>query len=120
MTTKTESFHSGEFILSEGNGAISREEITVVSGQDLVAGQVVGKISVGGKYKDYDNGASDGSQTAAGILLDAVDASGGDKKGVIIESDAEVKGDALDWGSETGSDITAGIADLLARGIKVR
>lgn len=45
MTTLTEGRHAGEFIVSEGNGLISREEITVNAGESLVAGQVLGEIT---------------------------------------------------------------------------
>src|SRR5262245_52025737 len=120
MPNKTESVHAGEFLISEANGHQSREEVTILANQVLKAGQVVGKITASSKYKDYDNAAADGSEVAAGVLFDAVDATGADKKGVIIERDAEVNADLLNWGAEAGGDITAGIADLLARQIKVR
>lgn len=38
----------------------------------LRAGLVLGKITASGKYKEYDNAASDGSQTAVGILANDV------------------------------------------------
>lgn len=38
----------------------------------LRAGLVLGKITSGGKYKQYDPSASDGSETAALILVDEV------------------------------------------------
>jgi hypothetical protein len=120
MATKTEPVHDGEFLISEANGHQSREEITVVSGQNLVAGAVVGKITATGKYKIYDDGAVDGSEAAAGVLFGAVDAGAADKKGVIIERDAEVNGDLLNWGANNAGGITNGIADLLTKGIKVR
>lgn len=114
MAILTESSHAGEFILSEANGNLSTEQIVVVSGQDLAAGTVVGKVTASGKYAAYSDGASDGTEVAAGILFDAVDASAADAAGVIVERLAEVKGDAL-----TGSDANA-VTDLLARNIKVR
>lgn len=117
---QTEKVHNGEFLISEANGELSREEVTVVSGQNLVGGSVVGKITATSKYAIYDNGASDGTQAAAGVLYGAVNASGGDKIGAIIERDAEVDGDLLNWGANDGAGITAGIADLLAKNIKVR
>ena len=120
MANQTEKVHDGEFLISEANGHQSREQVVVVSGQDLVAGSVVGKITATSKYKIYDNTAVDGSETAAGVLFGAVDASGGDKDGVIIERDAEIDGDLLNWGANDGAGITAGIADLLLKGIKVR
>lgn len=36
----TEPKHAGEFIISEANGELSREKITVASGQNLVDGQL--------------------------------------------------------------------------------
>lgn len=115
MTTLTEGKHAGEFLVSEGNGWISREAVTIVSGQNLVAGTVLGKITASGKYKAYSNAAADGSEVAAGILFDNVDASGGDVAGaVMIARHAEVNGDEL-----TGNDAN-GTTDLAALAIIVR
>jgi len=117
----TEGAHPGEFILSEANGNRSRENRTLVSGQNLGAGAVLGKISSGGKFTGYDNTAGDGSQAAAGILYASVDASDGDMDCVVIIRDAEVIGDALDFDAgQSGADQTAATVDLLALGIIVR
>ncbi len=118
MSVKTEGNHDAEFLLSEAEGHRSRNNVTVVSGQNLPAGAVVGVAST--KYKIYDNGASDGSEAAKGILLNAVDATDGDQPGVIIDRDAEVKDDLLDWGDNDGTGITAGKAELEALGIRIR
>lgn len=121
MATLTEARRTGEFILSEANGTISREAITVVSGQDLEAGTVVGKITASGKYTAYDDDNADGSQTAAGILYAAVDASGADAPGVIIARHAEVADALLIWaGTNDAGDKTAGKADLAALDIIIR
>jgi hypothetical protein len=120
MTIKTETVHGEEFLMSEANGDRSRENVTIVSGQNLVAGAVVGKITVGGKYAVYSNVAGDGTQAAAGVLLRAVNAASADQKGAIIIRDAEVDGDLLNWGANNEAGIAAGIADLLALGIVVR
>jgi hypothetical protein len=45
--TKTEGQHAGEFILSEANWNRSRDNVTVLSGQNLKAGAVVGRTSIG-------------------------------------------------------------------------
>ncbi len=113
MATLTEGNHPGEFIISEF-GSISREEITVVSGQNLVAGTVVGKVTASGKYKNYDDGAADGSEVAAGVLYADVDASAADTAGVILARLAEVNNNLL-----TGSDAN-GVTDLAALNIIVR
>ncbi len=117
----TEALRPGEFILSEANGSISREEVTIASGQNLAAGTVVGKVSASGKYIAYDDDNADGSQTAAGILYAAVDATSADKKGVIIARHAEVVTSLLTFvATNDAGDITAGKADLAALQIILR
>jgi hypothetical protein len=50
MAELSEGRYAGEFVVSEGNGSISRESITVLSGQNLGAAAVLGKITASGKY----------------------------------------------------------------------
>lgn len=116
----TETTHAGGFILSEANGTRSRDNITVVSGETLAAGAVLGKITASGKYAAYDNTAADGSEVAAGVLYAAVDASAADAAGVAILRDAEVNANELGWAANDATGITAGKADLKALGILVR
>jgi len=48
MTVLNEGKHTGEFLLSEGNGSISRETVTISSAAAaLVPGTVLGKITLG-------------------------------------------------------------------------
>ncbi|MGE0724260.1 MAG: head decoration protein [Alphaproteobacteria bacterium] len=47
MSTLTEGTHAGEAIVSEGNGSQSRDVVTVLSGQNLKAGHVIGRVTVG-------------------------------------------------------------------------
>lgn len=47
MTVLTEGQHTGEFLVTEANGSLSRETVTVLSGQNLNAGHVLGKVAVG-------------------------------------------------------------------------
>ena len=68
MPELQEGRYAGEFVVSEGNGRISRETITVLSGENLEAGAVLGKVTASGKYKALDPAATDGSEVAAGIL----------------------------------------------------
>ena len=44
MPELSEGRYAGEFVVSEGNGRISRETITVLSGETLEAGAVLGKL----------------------------------------------------------------------------
>lgn len=115
MTTFTEDLHAGAFIVSEGNGKISREVVTIASGQNLKAGAVLGKITASGKYAEYDNTATDGTETAAGVLFDAVDASSADAEGVALVRLAEVAKAGLVWeGTQDAAAQTAAYTDLAA------
>lgn len=103
------------FVLEEAEGQRSRDNVTVTqTGTAIVSGTVLGKITASGKYAPYSNAASDGTQTAVGILYEHLPAKTGDSKAVIFNLDCEVNRAEL-----TGLD-TAGEADLLALGIKVR
>lgn len=93
MTTLTEGAHTGEWLLWEAPN--SRVQVVVASGQNLADGQLVQLSS--GKVVAKDTNVSSGLPTTRveGILFGAVNASGGDKAGVIISNDAEVKEDLL-------------------------
>ncbi|MCB1890374.1 MAG: head decoration protein [Rhodocyclaceae bacterium] len=110
----TEAARAGDFLIAEANGTLSRDEVTIVSGQNLAAGTVLGKITASGKMTAYSNVAADGSQTAVGILYDAVDASAADAPGVMIARHAEVISAEL-----VGLD-AAGETDLAALAIIAR
>ena len=97
MPVMTEGQHTGEFIVSEGNGSISRETITVLNGRTLDAGAVLGQITASGKYREIDPAAITGAEVAVAVLFDAVDASGGDAPGIIISRLAEVHGGEVVW-----------------------
>ncbi len=47
MAALTESQHAEDFIVSEAQGSYSRDAVTVLSGQTLKAGHVVGKVALG-------------------------------------------------------------------------
>lgn len=212
--TLTEGRHAGEFIIAD-DVAYSREQITVLSGQVLKAGHVVGRVTLGaatpaafagnaantgtlgsvsvglgakpgvytlvciepasnagkftvedpdgiligvatvavafsagglgftiadgatdfvagegftitiaagsGKLKEYHPANTDGSAVPAGLLYDAVDASGGDAKGVIVARHAVVNAAELVWFSGATTDQkTTGIAQLALAGIIAR
>jgi hypothetical protein len=59
------------------------DTVTIVSGQNLAAGAVVGQITTGGKYMLSASAAADGSQTPVGVLAAAVNASAGDQPGYV-------------------------------------
>lgn len=119
-TSYTEYGHACGFLLSEANGHRSRDNGVLVSGAVVKAGQVLGKITASGKYTYYDNGASDGTQAAAGIALAPADATDGDVKIAFIARDAEVNYNELVFAELSPLDTAAAVTDLLALGIVCR
>ena len=121
MATLTETVGPTEALVSEGNGDISREVKTIVSGQNLKAGAVVGKITTGGKYTAVAPAATDGSQVAAGVLHSAVDASSADTKGVLYVRNCELNSDIVQWtAGMSGGEKTTATAELATLGIILR
>lgn len=121
-TVFTEQEWPAEFLISEANGTLSRENVTLApQTSGLKAGTVLGKITASGKYTEYDNAASDGSEVASAILLAETVESTVDQQVAVIDIQAEVQTSLLVW--KTGlsaGDKTAGLADLLTRFIKAR
>ena len=121
MTTYTEAYRPTEFLLSEAEGTLSRETVTIVAGSTgLVPGLVLGKITASGKYAPYDDNNVEGSEVAAAILMQTVDATA-DVSAAVIFRLAEVKTVALQWASTVlvGEKTTA-YADLATKYIIVR
>ena len=113
----------GQFVkYEEAEAQYSRENVTVASGQTLVTGQVVGRITASGKIAAFNAGASYGTQNAIGIMAMDVNASAGDAPGVIVARHAViVDADNLIWaGSPTAPQKAAAIAQLKALGIVAR
>lgn len=104
-----------EFVLSEANGFLSREEVDVTLGVAAIkSGTVMSKLTATGKWVPYDDVGTDGSEVAAGILYTALPIGTGDVKAVMFVRDCEVVRAAL-----TGLNAN-GEADLAAKGIIVR
>lgn len=117
MANIEETGRPSDWLKREADSHFSREQITVVSGAgELVSGTVLGKITASGKYTPVTVAAADGSQTAAGILLEDVDATSGDVSAVIIARDAIVSNQGLTYGADvdTTAERTAVHADLAA------
>lgn len=91
MPNLVETRHVGEHIVSEANGTQSREEVTVTqTGTAILSGTVMGKITASGKYVPYASGATNGSQTAAGVLYSELKPFTGDAKAVLHVRSCEV------------------------------
>ena len=114
MSVKTESVYTGEFLVSEGNNTISREQVPVAANLTMKPGTVVSKETATGEFKPLDPAASDGTENAAGILYagKVTDASGGD--GVIIARLAEVVDSLLIWPAGITDEQKAAAVEQLA------
>ncbi|MFN3612672.1 head decoration protein [Tepidimonas sp.] len=106
----------------EAPNLYSRDRVTVACGQNLPLGTGVGIVTATGKYKQIDPSAEDGTQVAAGVLLQACDAALIDRDdGLVVARHAIVANHALAWPDAitTAEQLTA-IAQLKALGVLVR
>jgi hypothetical protein len=100
--------------LRAGDFPVVTKAVTVVSGQTLVRGEVVGEITANGKVAASLGASDDGSETPTMIMAEACDASGGDAVGVAYVT-GQFNEDALTIGAGlTAAGIEPG---LRARGI---
>ncbi len=123
MTTLTEGKHAGGFLVWEVLRDYTRETVTVASGAGkLEPGTVLGKITTGGKFTALVPAATNGSQNAAGLLWDAVDASTADAAAVVVlRGPAIVNRHELIWpDGATEAQITAATTALATIGIILR
>lgn len=125
-TTFTETARDLAFLLSEANGYLSRETITIPSGSGrLEAGTVLGKVTASGKYVPSPNAESvgkEGAEVAVAVLGYEIDATSADVSVVAVTNDAEVKDPMLifDASVNDGTKRAAKITQLRAVKIKAR
>ncbi len=120
-TNKVEGKRAGEHLLSEGNGNISRDVVSLTGAASFSAGTVLGRITATGKYTLHDSEASDGTQNAIAILHEYVDVTSADEMARINVRNCEVAGDRLTYKSGiTDPDKAAAISFLSQSGIIVR
>jgi len=84
MTVLRQPSTMGDVLKYEVNPNFTRETITLLAGTAYPVGAVLGRITASGKYKLSTSGGSDGAQTAAAILLYAVDATTADATAIIL------------------------------------
>ena len=122
MPTLTQAPNLGDLLKYEAPNLYSREQATVAAGQNLPLGAVVGRVTATGKLAALDPSATDGTEVAAGVLCNAVDATLIDREdAILIARHAIVARGALIWPTGlTAAQRTAAIAQLEARGILVR
>ncbi len=118
----TEGLNLGDLLKYEAPNLYSRDPVTIAAGQVLVLGAVVGVITASSKVKGVDPSATDGSEVAAGVLIQAVDAHLADRDdGLMVARHAIVADHALAWPTGmTVAEKKSAIAQLKALGILVR
>ena len=121
-TVFAESMNLGDLLKYEAPNLYSRDRVTVVAGNNLPLRAVVGMVTATGKVKQIDPSATDGSEVAAGVLMQACDAALAERTdGLMLARHAIVSDHALQWptGITTGEQ-QAAIAQLKALGVLVR
>jgi len=87
MTVLTMAPTLGDLLKFELNGSYCRETVTLKAGTAYELGSVLGKITASGKYRLSPAAqvvGDEGAETAIAVLIEAVDATGGDKTGLIV------------------------------------
>lgn len=99
-------------------GTYTTRKVTILSGQTRSRGDVLGKVTASGKHILSLAAAGDGSETPDVVLLHDVDASGGDKEGIALETcSGGVVGSALTLGA--GHTIASIRDGLRAKGLPI-
>ena len=122
MPVITEGKNPGDLLKYEAPNLYSRDQVTVGAGQNLLLGTVVGLVTATAKLKQIDPSATDGSQYAAGVLMQSVDATLIDREdGLMLARHAIVADHALAWPAAiTAAEKLAAIAQLKSLGVLVR
>ena len=123
MAPLTQSPTEGDLLKLDLGKNYTREVVTLVSGSSYAIGSVVGQITASGKYKLATATGTDGAETAAGVLIAAVDATGGDVSGVIIKRGPAIVSKAMlafDASVDDAPKTTAKLTELSVLGIVAR
>jgi len=126
MTTLTMAPTLGDLLKFELNANYSRETVTLKSGTNYVLGSVLGKITASGKFRLSPAAqvvGDEGAETAVAVLIEAVDATVGDKTGLVVARGPAIVSKAViafDASVDQPAEKTAKQAQLAAAGIVPR
>ena len=119
MMAKVKGPGAGQYIVEEVGEYLCRDKKIITAG-NYRACTVLGRMAASGKYKQLDPVASDGSENAVAVLFDHVNASSGDKEGVVTTALTAVRASDLVWPENmTVAQKEAAIANLAVNNIKV-
>ena len=122
MPTLTQPKNLGDLLKYEAPNLYSREQDTVAAAQNLALGTVVSRETATAKLKALDPAASDGTESAVGVLGNAVDATLIDREdAILIARHAIVARGALVWPNGiSAAQKNAAIQQLAEHGVLVR
>lgn len=116
----------GDLLKYELNANYCRETVTLKSGTNYALGSVLGKITASGKYRLAPAAAvtgDEGAETAAAVLIEAVDATAADKTGLVVARGPTIVSKAalvFDASVDQSAEKTAKHAQLASAGVIAR
>jgi hypothetical protein len=87
MPVLTQNPTLGDLLKYELNGSYNREVVTLKAGTNYAAGSVLGRITTSGVYRLSPHAVvtgDEGAEVAVAVLVEAVDATAGQAKGVVV------------------------------------
>ncbi len=123
MVTRTiKEDRPGGHVVSEGNYAISREQITLAAtAVALPSGTALGQVTATGHYVPLNPAGADGSQNLKGFLWERREISAGTQRAVAHVRNCEINGrevtyiNALNAGQLTAAEAAAATQQMLVR-----
>lgn len=120
MTVLTQPATMGDVLKFEVNPNYTRETVTLLAGTAYPVSSVLGRITASGKYTLSPETGADGSETALGVLLYAVDATLSDAIGLLLARGPAIVSRAalaFDASVDDAPKIDAKLGQLTALGI---
>ena len=96
--------------LEAGAFPVVTDNVTILSGEVLTRGAVLGKVTASGKYRECDTAAVDGSEDPKFILAEDADATAGDLTLVPVYASGEYNQERI---TLKGSTIVADVKEAL-------
>lgn len=126
MPTLTMSPTFGDLLKYELNGNYCRETVTLKAGTSYALGAVLGRVTATEKYRLSPAAAvvgDEGAETAVAVLIEAVDATDGDRTGLVVARGPVVLSKAAlvyDASVDQAAEIAAKEAELAQAGLVPR
>jgi hypothetical protein len=122
MANQNEGLVVGDGLKAELPMDASRSTETITSGAgNLPLFRVLGRITASGEFTNYTPGATNGSEIASAVLIEAVDATSAARIATVIDWTASFARQRLTYGAAVTTDAhrTTAIRQLQNRGIRV-